>query len=405
MDSTYFDLVIDRSLESGSYSHKYLSMVDRYAGYDLDGVIPMWVADMDFRCPPEVIDAVWERAAHGLYGYTGSTLNNVFLKAAAGWVQRRYGWAVDPGWGVFIPGIVPAINAAIQEFTEHGDGVIIQSPVYYPFTDGTINNGRIPRHNTLKEGENGYYTMDFKNLEQLAKEPRTKLLVLCNPHNPVGRVWTREELTRLMDICLENQVLVFSDEIHADLIMSGHKHTAAGLLGEQYLHNLIVAYAPSKTFNIAGLGASAIFVPDPEIRNRLQKRIGANRLPPSNVFGPLAGEVAYRCCDSYVDTLVPYLERNIDYVDRFIKEQLPGIKMRKPEGTYMVWIDLRGLGMTPQQANDLMIEQAKIAIDFGTWFGVGGDGFVRMNLASPFSLVEKAMGQMKSAIDSLRAGK
>ena len=401
MDASYFDPIIDRSLESGSYSHKVLSMADRYQGYDLNGVIPMWVADMDFRCPPQVIEAVKARADHGLYGYTGSTLNNFFLDAAAGWAGRRYGWTPEPGSGIFVPGIVPAINAAIQEFTQLGDGVIIQSPVYYPFTDGTVNNGRIPKHNTLIEGEDGYYQMDFQGLEELASDPNTKLLVLCNPHNPVGRVWTREELSRLFEICAAHDVIVFSDEIHADLVMSGHPHVTAGSLGERFYDRLIVAYAPSKTFNLAGLGASAIFVPDPALRARLQKRISANRLPPSNVFGPLAGAVAYNNCDDYVDTLVPYLEKNIDYVVEFVARELPGIKLRKPEGTYMIWLDLRGLGMTPQQINDFMIEKAKIAVDFGTWFGVGGDGFVRMNLASPFAVVQRSMAQLKAAVDAL----
>ena len=401
MDSSYFDVVIDRTESSNTYSSKWLAVGERFPGYDPTGVLPMWVADMDFRCPPEVIEAVKTRAEHGIYGYTDGSLVRKFIEAGVEWFDRRYGWKVDPEWGFFTPGVVPVINAAVQEFTDPGDGVIIQSPVYYPFADGPKNNQRILKHNCLIE-KDGHYEMDYDNLEELASDPKTKLLILSSPHNPVGRVWTKEELVKLCDICLKHNVLVFSDEIHGDLIMDGHKHVPTGSLGEDYANNMIAAYAPSKTFNLAGLGASVIIVPNAEIRDRIKKRVLANRLPASNVFGPLAGEVAFKTGDSYVDTLVAYVGANMDYVKQFCEDNLPGIVARKSEGTYMIWLDLRGLELGAEGTNDFMIEQAKIAGDFGTWFGPGGEGFCRLNLACPRTTVEQAMTQLKVAYDKLK---
>ena len=401
MDASYFDLVIDRTEKSGTYSTKWLAVGERFPGYDPEGVLPMWVADMDFRCPPEVIEAMKVRVEHGIYGYADSSLVREFAAACSNWAERRYGWKFDPDQAFFLPGVVPVINAAVQEFTEPGDGVIIQSPVYYPFADGPRNNDRVLKHNCLIE-KDGYYTIDFKNLEELASDPKTKLLILCSPHNPVGRVWTEEELRSICEICLRHHVLVVSDEIHADLIMKGHKHIPTGSLGKEIADNMIAAYAPSKTFNLAGLGASVIVVPNAEIRERLKKRVLMNRFPASNAFGPLAGKVAYTYGDSYVDTLVEYLEANMDYAFDFCQKNTPGIIARKSEGTYMIWLDLRGLGLSPAEANKFMIGDAKVAGDFGDWFGPGGDGFYRLNLACPRKTLEQAMEQIKKAYDKLK---
>ena len=400
MDASYFDIVIDRTEKSETYSSKWLAVAERFPGYDPQGVLPMWVADMDFRCPPEVIDAVKKRAEHGIYGYTDSSLVRKFIEAGIAWFQRRYGWEADPDWGFFTPGVVPVINAAVQEFSNPGGGIIIQSPVYYPFADGPRNNGRVLKHNRLIE-KDGCYEVDFANLEELASDPDTKLFILCHPHNPVGRVWTREELKKMCDICVKHDVIILSDEIHADLILNGQKHVPAAALGEEIANHVIATYAPSKTFNLAGLGASVIIAPNAELRERMKKRVLANRLPASNVFGPLAGEVAYRTGDSYVDALVEYVGANMDYVVDFCKQNLPKIIARKSEGTYMIWIDLRGLGLCAEAANAFVIEKAKIAGDFGTWFGPGGEGFVRLNLACPRKIVEQAMGQLKAAYDKL----
>lgn len=401
MDISYFDVITDRSAQSGTYSTKWMPDEERFPGYSMEGVIPMWIADMDFRCPPEVIEAVQTRAAHGIFGYTSDTLVRKFIEAATAWMERRYGWAADPAWGLFTPGVVPVINASIQEFTDPGDGVIIQSPVYYPFADGVRNNGRVLRHNCLKETRPGYYEMDFENLEKLASEPHTKLMILSNPHNPVGRVWKEEELRRACEICISHDVVILSDEIHGDLIMKGHRHIPAASLGQEIADHIIAAYAPSKTFNLAGLGTSVIMIPNPELRQRLQKRIHANRLPHSNVFGPLAGETAFRTGDRYVNTLVEYVSSNMDYAASFCQEEMPKITFRKPEGTYMIWLDLRKLGLTSEETFTFFLEQAKVAGDFGAWFGPGGEGFVRLNLACPRKLTERAMAQIKTAYDGL----
>ena len=401
MDLSYFDKTIDRGPGSGNFSTKWTGMANRFPGYDTEGVLPMWIADMDFLCPPEVIEAVQARAAQGIYGYTDGSLVRKFIEAAAAWMQRRYGWGPDPDWGFFTPGVIPVLNAAIQEFTQPGDGVIVQNPVYYPFSDGVRNNGRIIRHNCLIEKEPGYYVMDYENLAELARDPGTKLLILSNPHNPVGRAWTAEELRRLCEICIENGLLIVSDEIHGDLMMDGHRHIPTASLSPEIAAHVITAYAPSKTFNLAGLSASVSFASDPEIRDRIKKRILANRHATANVFGPLAGEVAFRTGDGYVDALVEYVGRNMDYAADFCRKELPGIRVRKSEGTYMVWMDFRGLGLDTEGIHDFVLGKAKIAGDLGPWFGPGGEGFVRLNLACPRSYVEEAMSRLKAARESL----
>ena len=393
-----FDEIIDRGPASGSYSSKWQGYEGRFPGYQIDtpNTISMWVADMDFRCMPEIVDAVVKRAQHGIFGYSSEDANHAFRRAAAGWFERRYGWKADTSWMLFAPGVVPAINAAVQEFTEPGDGVIIQPPVYYPFADGIRNNGRIIAANPLVF-RNGRYEMDFAGLETLAKDPRNKLMVLSNPHNPVGRVWTADELRELCRICHENQVVLFSDEIHGDLIMKGHKLTAVGTFTE-FADNLIAAHAASKTFNLAGLSASLITVPNPDLRKRMAARMLANRLPAGNTFGPIAGEAAYLYGDRYVDELVAYLEGNFDYAIDYAAKHLPGVRIVKPEGTYLVWFDFNGTGMTPEEINHLVLEQAKVTADLGTWFGEGGAGFLRFNFACPRATVHEALERIAKAL-------
>mgnify|MGYP000860144648 CR=1 FL=1 len=397
-----FEKVIDRSKKSGSYSSKWQGFESRFPGYDVEGALGMWVADMDFLCPEEVIEVVKVRAEHGIYGYVSNDSIDAFKNAAQGWFQRRYGYEANTDWMIFNGGVVPVINSAIQEFTEPGDGVIVQHPVYYPFSDGVINCGRTLRVNQLIES-NGHYSIDFENLEELVKEPSTKLIILSNPHNPVGRVWSRDELMHVCELCCENDVIILSDEIHADLIMKGHKFISAGTLSDSISENLIITFAPSKTFNIAGLGASIIVVPNNDIRKRLEKRLLMNRYPASNVFGPIAGEAAYKYGDQYVDEVVNYIEENIDYAIRYADEHLEGVRIIKPEGTYLVWFDFRGTGLSSKEIYSLILEEAKIAVDIGEWFGAGGDGFARFNFACPRAIVVEAMERLKTAIGSIQA--
>ena len=396
MKNYNFDTIISRR---GTHSAKWQDFEAKFPGYNVEGALCMWVADMDFLCPHEVIAAVKKRAEHGIYGYTSVDAISAFKKAAAGWFDRRYGYKTKIEWMLFIGGVVPSINSAIQEFTEPGDGIIVQQPVYYPFSDGVINCGRTLRINELTEN-NGYYTIDFDNLEKLAREPNTKLIILSNPHNPVGRVWTRDELYRVCKLCCDNDILIFSDEIHADLIMKGNTFISAGTLSQEISNNLIISFAPSKTFNIAGLGASIIVVPNGEIRKKLERRFLINRYPGSNVFGPIAGEAAYLYGDSYVDELVGYIERNIDYAIKRSRRDLKGVQIIKPEGTYLAWVDFRGTDMNPREIYAFVLEKAKIAVDPGEWFGAGGDSFVRINFACPRTTVVTAMDRMQRAFRS-----
>jgi len=391
-----FNQIIPRGTESGSYSIKWQGYESRFPGYKFDAreLLGMWIADMDFLCPPEVIAAVKKRAEHGIYGYLSPDAVEAFKRAAAGWFARRYSYQVPTDWMLFISGVVPSINAAIQEFSAPGDGVIIQNPVYYPFSNSIINCSRIISNNQLIE-VNGYYSMDFEGLEKLSQSSDNKIFILCNPHNPVGRVWTRDELYRACRICVDNGVLVFSDEIHADLIMKGQKFTTAGTLSDEITQKLIISFAPSKTFNIAGLAASLIVVPNKEIRERLAQRMIINNYPDPNVFAPVAGEAAYLYGDSYVDELTEYVENNFDYVIDYLKENLPAVTMRKAEGTYLGWMDFRKTGVESKEIYSLILEKAKIATDLGEWFGSGGDGFVRINLACPKSIVIIAMERLK----------
>jgi cysteine-S-conjugate beta-lyase len=390
-----FDEVI---LRKGTYSAKWQGYERKFPGYDVKDALCMWVADMDFLCPEEVISAVIKRAKHGIYGYTSEDAVDAFTEAASHWLARHYGLKTNTEWMIFIGGVVPSINAAIQEFTEPEDGVILQQPVYYPFSEAVRDCGRTIRVNQLIE-KDGYYEMDFENLEQLAQEERTKLIILCSPHNPVGRVWTKEELIRLGRICCENDVLIYSDEIHADFIMKGKKFISAGTLSADITDNLILSFAPSKTFNIAGLCASVMVIPNVKIRERMKKIIKTNRYPDANVFGPIAGEAAYRYGDDYMKELNEYIESNFDYVVAYTKECLEGVRLTKPEGTYLAWLDCRGTGMSNREINSLVLEKAKIAVDPGEWFGAGGEGFIRMNLACPKSIVAEAMERLKKAQD------
>lgn len=390
-----FDKIIDRGPSSGSFSSKWEGYEARFPGYQINTgkALSMWVADMDFRCPDEVIQAIKKRAAHGIFGYPSELANDAFRKAAIGWFHRHYHWQPKQEWMLFSMGIVAAINGAIQEFSRPGDGIIIQSPVYYPFSTGIRNNGRVEKINRLVE-KDGYYTIDFEQFEALAKQPDTTMFILCSPHNPVGRVWTREELTRMMEICRENHVFVFADEIHADLIMKNVSFYSVGHVDGIH-EQCVMAHAPSKTFNLAGLTASLLTVPNAENRERLSRRLyDINRIPRSNDFGPIAGAAAYSCCDDYAAEVSAYIDANMEYASAYLRENLPKVKMRKPEGTYLAWFDFRGLGLPKEEVYRRVLEDAQVVGDLGDWFGPGGEGFVRFNLACPRGVVQELLHRL-----------
>lgn len=388
----YFDYDLDRR---NTRSMKWDGCNAKFGVDPSVEMVPMWIADMDFRAPQEVVEALKQRVECQAYGYT--TKPDSFYDAIINWVDRHYHWKVQKDWIVFTPGVIPGYTIVIQSFTEPGDGIIVQTPVYYPFMDGVNNNGRKLVLNPLKE-ENGHWTMDFEDLEAKVKDPANKLLILSNPHNPVGRAWTKEELEKLGNLCADNNVLLISDEIHADLMMGGHKHQAVCALSEKIRQNTITHYAPSKTFNLAGLQTAYAIIPNDEMRAKYVKGMNANRIFNMNWFGSTALEAAYNHCDGYVTALCDYVTANIDYMADFLKEKLPMLKMEKAEATYMVWVDFRGTGMSTEEIEAFIAQKAHIGTDMGSWFGPGGEGYLRFNLACPRKLLEKALNQLEAAL-------
>jgi len=364
--------------------------------YGEKDIIPMWVADMDFMLPTAVIEAIKERAEHGIFGYTARTAN--YCDAIIDWMKKRFNWEVRQEWIYHSPGIVSALSFLIQTYTEVGDKVIIQSPVYYPFTEVIVNNKRQVVNNPL-EFQDGRYEMDFDDLLNKL-DPSVKLLILCNPHNPVGRVWTKEELTKLGNICIENNVLVISDEIHADLLYPGHIHTPFAAISEKFAQNCVVCTAASKTFNLAGLQTSNLIIPNKELGDMYAATMKIHHLLRANIFGAVATESAYRYGEEWLEQLLEYLNQNLIFLTEYIGANIKKIKVLKPEGTYLVWIDCTDLGMEPKVLEQFMRKQAKVAIDDGYIFGQGGEGFIRINIACSHSTLEEGLRRIEKAINS-----
>lgn len=389
-----FDEYVERR---GTGCVKWDGLAAAFPEVDVERAIPMWVADSDFKCPPEVIDAVVKRAQEGVYGY-GTRQTPGLLNTVSGWMERRFHWTVDDQWAVFTPGIVAALAHAVQALTEPGDGVIIQQPVYHPFQNCVASNDRVVRNNALLL-EDGEYRMDFDGMEKLAAEENTKLMILCNPHNPIGRVWSREEIERVCGICARHDVILVSDEIHADLMMKGVQFTSAGPVAQEMGTRCISCYAPSKTFNVAGLQGSAILIPDETIRRKFQMQMEKNGLPGMNVFAGTAMEAAWTQSEGYIGEVMEYIEANIDHAIEFTKKYTPKIRIRKPQGTYLAWVDLSALGLEPLEAENFFIERAGIAVNRGSGFGEEGAGYVRMNFACHRSTVDRALGQLRRAYE------
>ena len=390
----FFDAYIERR---GTRSIKWDGCNAKFGVDPAVEMLPMWIADMDFKAPEEVVKTVVERAEHGVYGYIINRPDS-FPESIVRWISRRYCWQARPEWALFTPGVIPGFNISYQTFTQPGDGIIVQTPIYYPFMDGIRNNGRKMVVNQLIERD-GYYTMNFDELEQLVKDPNNKILIMANPHNPTGRCWTAQELTRLGELCADNGVLLICDEIHADIIMEGAAHCSMGTLSEKILQNTIFHYAPSKTFNLAGLQSAFVVIPNDAIRAKFEEGLNANRIFNMNWFGQVALETAYDKCEDYVTGLCQYVNANMDYMVDYIRTNLPMLKLRKSEGTYMVWVDFRGTGMTTEEIEHFIAHDAHIGVDMGTWFGPGGEGWLRFNLACPRSLVEKAMEMLTNALN------
>ena len=366
--------------------------------YGDDQVLPMWVADMDFLCAPAIREALKKRAEHGIYGYTKPT--DDYLQIVTDWFRRRQGWEMKPEWIVTVPGVVTTLNLCVRSFVTPGKKVIIQQPVYHPFPKVVENNGGIVVNNGLVY-ENGRYRMDFDDLATKAADPDVQMLILCSPHNPVSRVWSGEELKRLSDICLANDVLLVADELHGDLIYSDQRFTTVASLGEEALQNTIICTAPSKAFNLAGLHLSNIAVPNPKLRERLGQAVGATGLYGVNPFSMDAVMAAYGQSEDWLDAAMAYIEANYRYMAEALAERVPQVSLVKPEGTYMVWLDCRRLGLDDAGLEDLMLNKAKLYLNEGYTFGPGGSGFERFNLACPRSIVERAVERLDKEINAL----
>ena len=364
--------------------------------YGEKDILPMWVADMDFMLPTAVIEAIKNRAEHGIFGYTARTED--YCDAVIGWMRKRFNWDVRQEWIYYSPGIVSALSFLIQTYTQPGDKVLIQTPVYYPFTEVIVNNKRQVVHNPLKF-KNGRYEMDFEDLRR-KMDPSVKLLILCSPHNPVGRVWTKEELNQLGNICIANNVLVVSDEIHADLLYPGYTHTPFAAISEKFAQNCVVCTAASKTFNLAGLQTSNLIIPNKELGNMFAATMKTHHLLRANIFGAVATESAYRYGEEWLEQLLEYLHQNLIFFTNYIETNIRKIKVLKPEGTYLVWIDCTALGMKPKVLEQFMRKQAKVAIDDGYIFGLGGEGFIRINIACSRSTLEEGLRRIEKAINN-----
>jgi cystathionine beta-lyase len=389
-----FDEVVDRSNCNGI---KWDRADAVFGGTDL---IPMWVADMDFRGPQPVIDAVRRRAEQGLYGYTWRP--DSLLEAVALWVQRRHGWTIEKEWICWSPGVIPALSACVETFTEPGDRVIIQPPVYAPFFQVVKEHGRELVRNPLRYA-NGRYEIDFGDLADKLQATGAKMVILCSPHNPVGRVWTRDELARLEAVCAEYGALIVSDEIHADLVYKPNRHTPLASLSERAAGRTVVCFSPGKTFNMAGLQASFIVIPDKELRQAFNKKMKAAHHSASNVFAVTASESAYRHGDEWLEQCLSYLRGNIDYALDFLAEHVPEIKAVEPEGTYLLWLDCRGLGLDAAGLKKFMVQEAKVALNEGSGFGEEGAGFMRMNVACRRATLEEALRRVREAVRARRA--
>lgn len=386
-----FDEIVDRKgTNSVKWSKEFLEQ--RFGDGEL---LPLWIADMDFKCPKPVVDALVKRAEHGIYGY--SERMDPYYQSVIGWNKRRNNWEIKKEWIFFTPGVVSALNLLVQIFSFPGDKVIIQNPVYSPFNAAILNNGRHIQYNPLKH-ENGRYTMDYKDLEEKAKDPRVKIFILCSPHNPVGRVWTKEELTKLGEICIKNNIIVISDEIHSDLILKGYRHTPFATISEEFAQHSVTCTAPSKTFNLAGLQTSSIIIPNERLRTDFSQTLESNHVTNPNAFGIVALRTAYNEGEEWLEQLLEYLNKNVCFIDKFIKEKMPEVKFIKPEGTYLAWLDFAAIGKDEKELEIIIQKKAKVALDEGYIFGKGGERFERINFACPQSILEKALDRIEKAI-------
>ena len=381
-----FDKTIDRRATN---SYKWDSAPE--------GVLPMWVADMDFRTAPAIIDALQKRVAHGIFGYT--RVPDAYYDAVTSWFSRRHGWDIDREWIIYTSGVVPAVSAVIKALTVPGDKVIVQTPVYNCFFSSIRNNGCEIVSNPLRRTADTY-EMDFDALERCAADPRAKVMLLCNPHNPAGRVWTPDELTRLGNICLRNGVTVVADEIHCELVYQGFKYTPFASLSDAFLHRSVTCLSPSKAFNIAGLQIANIVAFDNDLRSRIDKAININEVCDVNPFGVAATIAAYNEGEEWLIQLVDYLHGNYEAMAEFCRRELPEFPITRLEGTYLVWMDCSSLGMPSDALEHALLDDARLWLNAGTMYGAEGEGYMRWNIACPRSVMLDGLNRFLNFVRS-----
>ena len=381
-----FDKTIDRRATN---SYKWDSAPE--------GVLPMWVADMDFRTAPAIIDALQKRVAHGIFGYT--RVPDAYYDAVTSWFSRRHGWDIDREWIIYTSGVVPAVSAVIKALTVPGDKVIVQTPVYNCFFSSIRNNGCEIVSNPLRRTADTY-KMDFDALERCAADPRTKVMLLCNPHNPAGRVWTPDELTRLGNICLRDGVTVVADEIHCELVYQGFKYTPFASLSDAFLHRSVTCVSPSKAFNIAGLQIANIVAFDNDLRSRIDKAININEVCDVNPFGVAATIAAYNEGEEWLNQLVDYLHGNYEAMAEFCRRELAEFPITRLEGTYLVWMDCSSLGMSSDALEHALLDDARLWLNAGTMYGAEGEGYMRWNIACPRSVMLDGLNRFLNFVRS-----
>ena len=389
-----FNKIINRN---NTRSLKYDFAKERNMPEDL---LPLWVADMDFQTSPEIIEALNKTVSHGIYGYSEG--KEEYFDAVYNWYNDNFNWQVKKEWLIKTPGVVFAIVLAINALTNEGGSVLIQNPVYYPFTEVIIDNNRKLVNNSLvRNGKK--YEIDFEDFEKKIKENNVKLFILCSPHNPVGRVWKKWELEKIGDICLKHNVKIVSDEIHSDFVYPENKHIVFSSLDEKYQNITITCTAPTKTFNLAGLQISNIFIPNLEIRKKVLKQLDRVGYSQVNLMGLVACEAAYKYGRQWLNELKEYLLDNLNFLRDYLETNIPQIKLIEPEGTYLIWLDCSALGFEDKELEKFIVEKAKLWLDSGYIFGKEGEGFQRINIACPRETLKKALEQLKEAVDEIKS--
>lgn len=384
-----FDKIIDRR---GTDSLKYDLAAKRGMPED---IIPLWVADMDFPAPPEVLEALVEKSRHGIFGYS-DTIGDDYFNALADWYASRFNWHLSPKWLVKTPGVVFAICTAIRALMEEGDAVLIQEPVYYPFAGSVRANNRNLVVNELVYRDGRYY-IDFDDFEDKIARNRVRLFILCSPHNPVGRVWSEEELAAMGEICLKYGVKVVADEIHADFVYPGYRHHVFETIRPEFADMTITCTAPTKTFNLAGLQISNVFISNTELRKKFKQELEKTGYSQPNIMGLVACKAAYRYGAQWLEDLNSYLVSNLALVRDFLAQELPSVRLVEPEGTYLLWLDFRALNLPDKELNDLIVQKAGLWLNAGPMFGAGGEGFQRINIGCPAATLQKALERLKKA--------